>query len=177
MPEIITDEYAISTSRLLALALQLRFMPLITVMCILTVAALAAGILVDIRWFIISFMLLLVVAPCVLALLYLLYALSPRCFQNVWPHRTSLTPDGITLTGEITPPVKENSDDDDDSAPPEARPIRLDVPWKDVRRLRIGLHGMTLVFRGKPAGFLDIPYSAIPDADTAIKYIRQHIEK
>ena len=74
-------------------------------------------------------------------------------------------------------PVKENSDDDDDSAPPEARPIRLDVPWKDVRRLRIGLHGMTLVFRGKPAGFLDIPYSAIPDADTAIKYIRQHIEK
>lgn len=62
------------------------------------VAGVAAAVAVDdVRWFICGLMVLLIVAPMVMALLYVNYALDGDCAFNVLPHTLSLHSEGVLI--------------------------------------------------------------------------------
>lgn len=62
------------------------------------VAGVAAAFAVDdVRWFICGLMVLLIVAPMVMALLYVNYALDGDCAFNVLPHTLSLHSEGVLI--------------------------------------------------------------------------------
>lgn len=62
------------------------------------VAGVAAAFAVDdVRWLICGLMVLLIVAPMVMALLYVNYALDADCAFNVLPHKLSLHSEGVMI--------------------------------------------------------------------------------
>lgn len=162
-----TVEFAVSRGRLLCSALKMGWGVLATVVVALVfVAGLTLGLLVDLRWILVAFMLLLVVAPGVLALLYLNYALSPRCLPEVYRHTVCLSDNRIEVKGHIPPLLSEEGED----VSKESKVIGYVVSYSDVAKVKPGLKGLVLELKGTPPGLLHLPYEVLPDPvrDTAL---------
>ncbi|MCM1428174.1 MAG: hypothetical protein NC097_00055 [Clostridium sp.] len=72
------------------------------------VALTVIGIFVDLRWLIVGLALLFLVAPMLMAFLYIFYALRPFTAYNILPHTIASHPEGLLLTIRRTFPQEEN---------------------------------------------------------------------
>ena len=144
---IATSEFRISRSRLLYTALMFRHGALFggSVAFVVT-AGFFLSIFVDWRFLLVAAMLLLIAVPGVMALLYFNYALSPRCFPEVWPHTVTFTDTGFKVEGTLPPLPAPESDAED-----------------EVKRMLMTANGIILVLGTPPPGLLHIPYNALPE--------------
>lgn len=70
----------------------------IALLLVLSLPALAAGIFHDLRWIVVFFMIICLVAPLMLSFLYFYYGLSPLASFNVASHSLKFIENGIFVT-------------------------------------------------------------------------------
>lgn len=165
-----TAFYTIPSSRFLSmLAIRKAKLP-IAITALLTVTAIILGAIIDARFYIVALMILALVAPLIMFMLYMFYALSPRSVHNKFPHAASFTDKNIML--RIKLPV--STENEQEANEPGIKIVRIEIPYKDVKKMAIGLSALILEFR-KPYGLLIIPYDKLPDSDELIKHLRRTI--
>ncbi|MDE6794513.1 MAG: hypothetical protein K2J63_04325 [Muribaculaceae bacterium] len=69
----------------------------ITILGILAIVALIAGIAIDVRWAIIFLMVVFIITPLLMSFLYFFHGLRPTTAANVVPHTLIFTNNGITI--------------------------------------------------------------------------------
>ncbi len=127
--------------------------------------AVAAGVLTDVRWGIIALMLVTVVAPMVMAFLYIVHAISPRCLQNVHARRVEIFPRYMAVTYEV-PGIPADGDDE-----PEPRLVRFEVGKEELASVRVRPADVLVTMRA-PFGFIILPYDDASDGDALVKWAR-----
>ncbi|MBP3298144.1 MAG: hypothetical protein J6L73_00490 [Muribaculaceae bacterium] len=175
-----TPEFSIPRARLLRAALAPRRTIIAAILLPLFAAAAAAAIILDIRWIIIALMIPLILAPMLLAYLYIDTLLSPRTVPNAFPHTLTFTDTHIRLKAAIPPlPDKtvspedcKNTGDCKNTDSPAPAITTQSIPISDIIRIKPGLRDMTLYLKGRPPGLLVIPYAILADPDALLRRLR-----
>lgn len=169
-----TEEFKIPRATILKSALLTpTFKWVWSLLLIIIVAGVVAAIMFDWRWGLVTAMLILVLAPGVMALLYLSYAMSPRCLPDAFPHTVTFGDEDIIVDATIPPlpPAEEESNEGKQSEDTPVKKMTFKVKYSDIRKSRISLKQLTLYLTGTPPGIIHIPYSSLEkaDADYVIK--------
>lgn len=94
--EIVSETYSVPRGAMIRkMAFRFATLPMIVLAILIAAAAVAA--IADIRWLIVALMLACIVAPMVMAWLYLYYGLRPECFVNILPHKVRIDTKGIRV--------------------------------------------------------------------------------
>lgn len=123
---------------------------------------LIVGIVVDIRWFIVGLMVILIILPMISAFLYYTFALKPECYVNIVEHDIELNENGIKVNMLF-----------------EEEKTRTEVfEYNDFARIDLGPKSLNLIMRKPRKGFIWVPFSAFETDDTeaAIEYLFQKFE-
>lgn len=138
-------------------------------------AGLLLSVFVDWRFMLVAAMLMLIAAPGIMAILYFNYALSPRCFPEVWTHTVTFTDTGFKVEGTL-PPLPAPESDAEDEAPEseKSKKIGYTAGYDEVKRMLATANGIILVLVTPPPGLLHIPYNALPEG--ALAEIREKIK-
>lgn len=156
--DICTHEFKISRGRLLRSALFTWHSRLVwIILAALIFAGSLCAVFIDWRWALVTAMVILVLTPGVMALMYINYALSPRCVPEVYDHKVKFDDKGFTVTARLLP---LNPDDENE----KPRTLSYTASYTDVAQCRYTADAMVLVLRGTPPGLVHIPYSALEDA-------------
>lgn len=129
----------------------------ILIFALLLVPALIAGIFFDIRWIIVFFMLLFLVAPMLLTMFYLYHGLRPVSASNAVDHKLTFLPEGVRVT-------LYNRRRDDSGEEKMEKGIERSIPYSDMKGYTVGLSSVVIPIDGKDKGFLWVPEEAFPDA-------------
>ncbi|MCM1005664.1 MAG: hypothetical protein NC548_57590 [Lachnospiraceae bacterium] len=167
MLSIETTEFKVPRSSILQSALLTpTFRWAWIVSALLVCGGAAAAIFADWRWALVTAMLLLVSAPGVMALLYISYAMSPRCLSDAYPHTVSFNDEGFRVSAKI-PPLPPLPGQEDDT-PQKPKTLSFSAEYKDVKRVRVTLTELVIYLHGNPPGIVHIPYDnlASPREDT-----------
>lgn len=122
---------------------------------LVSVAALVVGITIDIRWFIVGLMFVLVVIPMVLMFLFYYFGLRRESFVNTVPHVLEITDGGIEI--EMRFPG------DDEDSEPKLR--RESFAFSEMLPIRFGLKSATVPLKHPSGSFIWIPADAFEDSD------------
>lgn len=144
-------------SMIIIMARRFAIVPLaLTVLTAVASAALAA-VTADIRFFVVTLMVVFIIAPMVMAWLYFFYGLRKECFVNVLPHRLHILTDGIRA--EIF--VADTTDSGNPSTPSFRQAGEYFFPASTLHPFYVGLESVTIpVGAVRPRGFIRIPASA-----------------
>ena len=126
------------------------------------------AVCVDWRWALVDAMFLLVLAPGIMALLYINVMFSPRTLPGVYPHTLSFSDSELRLRALI-PPLP----DEDSEQPPKL--LELTVTYSDVQTCRLTMDSMVIRLKGKPPGIILVPYAQLPDARADVDCILKKI--
>lgn len=130
---------------------------LIVVLC-----SIIPSILFDLRWIIVTLMLVFIVTPMIATFLYINFGFRKGCVINFMPHRLSVGDKiEVTVFRKIVEDDIDHERNPDDEKENNGRSgVRLetaflfDIRYKDVYRIVYGVNTLTLVFKD---GFLWIP--------------------
>ncbi|MDE6336121.1 MAG: hypothetical protein K2L34_06090, partial [Muribaculaceae bacterium] len=92
-----TEIICMSRSKLITTLFYLYGWLPITILGILAIVALIAGIAIDVRWAIIFLMVVFIITPLLMSFLYFFHGLRPTTAANVVPHTLIFTNNGITI--------------------------------------------------------------------------------
>ena len=122
LPESVltTGIICMSRSKLIATLFYLYGWLPLTILSILAVVALIAGIIIDVRWAIVFLMVVFIVIPLLMSFLYFFHGLRPTTAANVVPHTLIFTDNGITVR-ILEEEKEEESDVSDIEADPKAQ--------------------------------------------------------
>lgn len=123
---------------------------------------LVVGIVVDIRWFILGLMVILIVLPMIAAFLYYTFALKPECYINTIEHNIEINQNGLDITMMFD----------------EDKTRTQQFGFNDFRRIDIGPKSLNLIVNKPRKGFLWIPFAAFDNdeaTEAAIDYLLQKI--
>jgi len=138
-------------------------------LALLIIAGMALAISADWRWALVTAMVMLVLAPGVMALLYVDCMFSPRTLPGAYPHTVCFTDDAIEVKATVPPLPGE----DPGQGP---KMLTYTAGYTEVAKLLIRPNDMAIILKGKPPGIILVPYSQLPDpktdADMIIKKLR-----
>lgn len=166
---ITTQQFRSSRAQLLAQGLFSRsYLWVWLLLAIAAVTGLILALCVDWRWALVDAMLMLVLAPGVMALLYINVMFSPRTLPGAYPHTLSFTDTGIELQA-IVPLLPDEA--------PEREPKRIGfkAAYSEVKTCRLTLHQMLIRLKGNPPGIILVPYEQLPDARADVDAILKKI--
>lgn len=159
-----TEIICMSRSKLITTLFYLYGWLPLTILGILAVVALIAGIVIDVRWAIVFLMVVFIVTPLLMSFLYFFHGLRPTTAANVVPHTLLFTNDRLTIR-ILEEKKKEEPDsegpDSDTKADPKAEDdtdIEKKPEWEKVSDAEKNLkEEKELATRYE----FSIPYSAI----------------
>ncbi len=127
----------------------------IALLLVLSLPALAAGIFHDLRWIVVFFMIICLVAPLMLSFLYFYYGLSPLASFNVASHSLKFIENGILVTvfNIVADPDNEESSKYQDH-------YSTLIPYNRFSSYTSGTSSVTLLPRSPEKGFLWVPCDA-----------------
>lgn len=163
--------------RMLITMMYLYAFPFIGILMLMILGAALAGIIYDIRWAIVSLMILFIVAPFLMSYLYFFHGLRPLTASNKANHTISFEDDAFTLSIFGKKEDDAGYEDREDKEPePSGREeetadnhlkseewiIRhqFTVPYSLKDRLIAGSDGYIILFRTPHKGFLWLPYDS-----------------
>ncbi|MCM1369472.1 MAG: hypothetical protein NC204_03770 [Candidatus Amulumruptor caecigallinarius] len=138
---------------------------------------LVCGITMDMRWLILSLMIIFIIIPMGAAFAYYFYGLRRECALNVIPHQLILTDDAIVC--RVYPRRFGDMEDDrgeatEEKGESEKRHSEKDdefmdyiYPYSSFRSYNVGGNAVTIPFAPPMKGFLWIPASAFDDNSKA----------
>ena len=119
----------------------------------------------DVRWFIVSLMMVFIVFPMLAAFLYFSHGLRAESFFNVVPHRLSICEGGLEAV-MFSLPESEEKETHEEAAPSESGEReenspqvigRVFLPYASMRGYRVGQDSVTIPCGG---GLIWLPMSA-----------------
>lgn len=127
------------------------------VLAAVAVVGIVCGFVIDLRWFVISLMVVFVVFPMLLAFLYYYYALRRETVINSLPHSLSIVPgDGLMVTMRI----------DEET---ERKEI---LSWDTLSRYKVGSNSAIVPLRSPLKGFVWIPASAFSSESEMVTFFK-----
>lgn len=160
-------------SRLLATLILLYGWPWIGALSVAFFATVAIGIFIDLRWVVISMMLIFLIAPLLIAYLYFYHGLKQMTAINVVPHILTLSDADIIVDIPAKDIQTDRSTDNSTDIPTRededckaAQWRRLLFPYSSFQGLLTASSGYLLMATNKENGFLWIPYTSIADENT-----------
>lgn len=174
--QIVTDEYSMPRSRVLSVVAAHRLLWPIVIMLLAFIALMTVGVVYDLRYVVLAFMVLFVIMPMMLAWVYIRYCLTRDAAMNVATHTLVITDESISVNWRPSLLSSEKREAEKEDREPEELPMRTDnIPLERVKRTSIGLKGITVWLddSGAGDGFLYIPYDTIPEgeADMVVKIL------
>ncbi len=190
-----TDVICMSRSRLIATMFYLYGWLPLTVLGVLAIGALVAGIVIDVRWAIVFLMVVFIVTPLLMSFLYFFHGLRPTTASNVVPHILLFGNDEFTI--RILEEKKEEASDKDSNTK-EDRDIKEDnwseencraekdaankeqdlkpqteyamryefsLPYSDIERYHSVRDGFIISLKKPQQGFIWLPYPAFSKRD------------
>jgi len=121
--------------------------------CVLSVIVSAVfGIFLDLRFLVVSLMIILLVAPMMLFYVYFNEGLTKENAPNILPHRLTISEQGIIV--EVSAKVDEDGD---------VRMARFEYPARNVGVYKLYGGGLVIPVKGESgrAGRLLLPYDAL----------------
>lgn len=151
-----TTRFAMPSSLMARRLVALHGWPWIAALAVLALSAALGAAGGDLRWLIVAFMVICLLAPMVMAFLYFHYGLRPGCVVNVLPHTCTLTPSGLQVD------VWRRPAPDDPEPTEEIPPARTRTfPYASIRPWTVGLDSVTLPLAPDcGGGFIWIPARA-----------------
>lgn len=145
----------------------------IVAIVLLAVAALLAGIFFDLRWGVVFLMIVFLVAPMILAFLYIFHGMRPLTALNVAPHKITFGKQNIAVTA-----CHSHTD------PETGEAVMTEIQTKSIphgllQGFITGQDYLFLLYNSPEKGFLWLPLSAFSDPkdfETAIKAISKPSE-
>lgn len=119
----------------------------------LTIPALIAAFFGDIRWIIVFFMLICLVAPMLTVFLYFYHGLNPVTVLNTVTHKILFSPSGLTV--EI---FDDNKDEDNN--PVYVLRYKKFIPYSAFGKVLTDLNAFSIAVKDSDKGFLWIPIEA-----------------
>lgn len=123
----------------------------------------------DLRWLIVSLMILFIIFPMLAAFLYLSHGLRPESFVNVVPHRFILRPQGIeaVVYRKVEPGEKEEAEELEELEELEENG-HFQFSFREMRRYSAGMESVTIPCGG---GLLWIPLLAFGNQQEMTTFI------
>lgn len=163
--QITTVQFKSSRSQLLRTALLThRFIAVWCLLAMLIIAGLTLSIVADWRWALVTAMVILVLAPGVMALLYIDCMFSPRTLPGAYPHTVCFTDDAIEVKATV-PPLP------DEAPGQEPKKLAYTAAYTEVAKLRLRLNDMAIIIKGSPPGIILVPYDKLPDPKADVDLI------
>lgn len=138
--------------------------------------SLIPGIFIDIRWLIVSSMLIFIVAPMLFAFLYISIGFRRENVANVVWHKVRIEDDGISVI--VYKPVFDSEiQDDSEEEPKREVSFEYTISYADIRRINIENNSVTLPSRHT---FLWMPVECFGNTCTfnqALEFIAKRINK
>ncbi len=185
-----TEVICMNRSRLIATMFYLYGWLTLTVLGVLAVGALVAGIVIDVRWAIVFLMVVFIVTPLLMSFLYFFHGLRPTTAANVVPHILLFGNDEFTI--RILEKEKEDNSDGDSNTKEECNPkeknwskknsrgdeetsneeqdpksdieyvtrYEFSLPYSDIERYQSGRDGFIISIKKPQQGFIWLPYTA-----------------
>lgn len=148
------DLISMKRSQLLAILTLLYGWSWLLVLGIAVIATMGIGIFIDIRYSIISLMIIFLVSPLFIAYLYFYHGLKPMTAINIVPHRLKISNNGIG----IDIPEKPYPDKKEENIKGSAG-LAIFHPYSSFGKYISGNTGFILIFTDHNNGFLWVPYS------------------
>ena len=152
------DLISMKRSQLLAILTLLYGWSWLLVLGIAVIATMGIGIFIDIRYSIISLMIIFLVSPLFIAYLYFYHGLKPMTAINIVPHRLTVSNNGIG----IDIPDKPYPDKKEENIKGSAGHA-IFHPYSSFGKYISGNTGFILIFTDHNNGFLWVPYSTFLD--------------
>ncbi|MCM1318827.1 MAG: hypothetical protein NC217_00380 [Muribaculaceae bacterium] len=164
-----TKQFKISRSTILKSALHTSTYRWVWVaLAVMVVSGTLAAVLFDWRWGLVTTMLVLVLAPGVMGLLYLSYAMSLRCLPDAFPHIVTFNDEDFTVVAEIPPlPPKEDDVNNENQEPASPKTLSFTARYTDIKKIRVTLSSIIIYLHGAPPGIIHIPYEHLEEAGEA----------
>ena len=148
------DLISMKRSQLLAILTLLYGWSWLLVLGIAVIATMGIGIFIDIRYSIISLMIIFLVSPLFIVYLYFYHGLKPMTAINIVPHRLTVSNNGIG----IDIPEKPYPDKKEENIKGTAGHA-IFHPYSSFGKYISGNTGFILIFTDHNNGFLWVPYS------------------
>lgn len=163
MSEIPKNLVSMTRSQLTSHLLQLYGWGPAAVALIAMLPALVAGIIFDIRWLIVFFLIMCLAVPMIMAFLFFYHGLRPSTSSNILPHTVEIGEVGITVSSYR----KINDSDSLEFI------VAHTYPFSSIRRLMTNPDGITVLLLPPDKGFLWIPLEAFPSRAGALDAFRK----
>lgn len=139
--------------------LRLYGMPWITAFSVLLVSSVALIIFNDLKWAVVTFMIVCIAAPIIMAFFYIYHGMRPVTVINTLPHTLRFDKDAIIAT------LFSESKNENTGEPEYSELSRRRLPYSELEKYKTGLTSILLPFRGGEKGFIWLPVSAFENKD------------
>lgn len=140
---------------------------------LLLAVSLILGICSDIKFFILTLMIIFIISPMILGFMYYYYGLGERCYFNVTEHTLEFTDYGIKVNMYF-PVITES---DDDAEIPEKCVVKS-IGYEFLHRYYVGRNCVIFpIGRKRIDGFLWVPetaYSSPEEFVSVVKFLTKH---
>lgn len=119
----------------------------------------------DIRMLIVTMMFVLIVAPMLLAFLYIYYGLSPGCWLNIIEKIIKVSERGIELRLYI-PKKIDVADESEVEIIEQARYI----DWGEVKMIKRDFKYLIICMKERPLSFIYVPYTVFQTDEECVEF-------
>lgn len=159
--------------------------PWLYLFSILIAGAIVATFVLDFRWAILLFFILLIIFPAVMAFLYFSHALTRECFINTLPHSVNVIDDRLVIklfskTNKTTENNTESeiigTDETDNNTYTEYQEIRTESFDKNmITGYKFNIDSIIIFLADRHSGFLIVPFNAF-DNDSEYRAFSEWIK-
>lgn len=150
--------------------LRLWGIPPIIILCAGFIVGIIVGVRFDIRYLIVSAMVIFIMLPMILIFMYYYYGLGANCHFNIVSHNIRLSDNGVEII-KFFPSFDEEG---------EFKIIKGFINYNDIGKYKVFEDSVVFPV-GKPVnGFIWLPLSAFPDAgsfQTAVRAISSRFSR
>lgn len=164
---ITTSRIAISKSKMFMAMIGKFAKSVIVLSVLLATIGIAAGIIIDIRWLIVSLMIIFIVIPMLMLIIYFNYGLKPECFINILPHTISFSPSGIEV-------ITYTTIDNENGNEPKTTERKYHFSKAEIKPYSTSANSLYIPIGKHDSGILIVPYSSFDSKDslsTAVQYL------
>lgn len=147
----------------------------VVALMVIALVGVAFGIIVDIRWMIVGFMVVFIVIPALLMFFYYSYGLKRECYVNAVNHRIIVGDEGVTAR-IIVPAFTETDKDGNITETPERMRDEF-FSYDAMTEVRRNIKSFTITLGPPHRGFLWIPETAFPTPEAYERLFEKAFEK
>lgn len=167
---VTTGEFCIGKGALFSRLLMRFGMAWMSAIAVLFIAFIIVAIAMsDLRWVVLSLMVLFIVMPMCAAWLYFNYGLREECWFNTSPHVVSISPEAVTVKVRVAPLLGEDGEE-------EVAGRNYDVVFtpEHISPYSLSPGGIIVPVKKRNSGFLILPYDVFDSKDDfsrAVKHL------